>query len=665
MAYVEILTGENKGTVTRLSSETIIGRECEKGVRLHELNVSRQHATIRKKDSYFVLVDLGSANGTSVNGRNLYRYVPQPLYDGDVITICSTRLLFHAEGEDPSSFKKTSAGGDLSMRLTADRHPAPISATMDASRSSLLEISDKEKGGGSRALLEAVKRLQAMVKVSNDLGAMTKPETLLEKIMESIFDIFPNANRAFILLADKATGEMVPRLGRSRSSAPGDTEEFAISRTIIKTVVEKKQSILSQDAQQDDRFSTQESVVKFSIRSLMCAPFICRNELLGIISVDTKLTSSKFNAEDLAMLTSIAGQAAIAVKNADLFNAIEKESGLRSTLSRYLSKDIVEGVIDGTIPLHLHGEKKYGTLCFCDIVGFSAMAENMAPVEVLERLNKFFSITTEIIAGNSGTLHKFGGDMIMAFWNVMLPDENAELHAVMASVEMQIALWKFNSGLIRQGQPPIYVGIGCNSGNFAGGNVGGEERIEYTVIGDNVNLAQRVESLASRWQVFAAESTWRPIAGKCSALRLPAAQVKGKTAEIRIFSVRGVTGEAGNMLLNIPVSIVNNGGEAGKAMLVEFNTADSTVRCEVTGSAELPDLGPIILEYDLPELSRRIRLTACKKTAAAATTDTVQKVSAASSSVILENLSGEEAMAFFKPGNCMESDKTWESMKRH
>ncbi|MBN2188064.1 MAG: FHA domain-containing protein, partial [Chitinispirillaceae bacterium] len=409
MAYIEITTGEHKGAVTRLADETIIGRTVEKGICLSESNVSRQHASVRLKGKYFVLVDLGSANGTSVNGRKLYRFVPQPLYDGDVITIGSCTLAFHAEGQDPSTcMKKASAESaaekGLSMVLTSDTRRPSVNATIDASRG-MLEFSLQEKSGVSKALLDAVKRLQTMVKVSGDLGALTKPDELLEKIMESIFDIFPHASRAFILLLDKASGEMAPRLGRSRSSAPGGSEDFAISRTIIKTVVDKKQSILSSDAQQDDRFTGRESVVKLSIRSLMCAPFICKDELLGIISIDTVSIAHAFNADDLAMLTGIAGQVAIAVKNADLFAAVEQESSLRSTLSRYLSRDIVEGVIDGTIPLHLGGEKKYGTVFFCDIVGFSAMAEKMSAVAVVEKLNRYFGITTDIITRSGGTLH--------------------------------------------------------------------------------------------------------------------------------------------------------------------------------------------------------------------------------------------------------------------
>jgi adenylate cyclase len=657
MAFVEIIAGKNRGAVTRLADEAIIGREIDKGISLHEPNVSRQHACVRRKDAYFVLVDLGSANGTSVNGKKLHPHVPQPLYESDVIAIGSSRIVFRAEGQDPSALiKAATRSGGISMSLTADRRPLSVSATIDASRS-MLDLAEREKSGGGRALLDAIRRLQTMVRVSNDLGAQTKPDALFEKIMESIFDIFPNANRAFILLADKSSGDMVPRLGRSRTGAPGDGGDFAISHTIIKTVVEKKQSILSSDAQKDDRFAVQESIVKFSIRSLMCAPFICRDELLGIISVDTMSRSHTFTADDLSMLTSIAGQVAIAIKNADLFVAVEKESSLRSTLSRYLSKDVVDGVMDGTIPLHLGGEKKQGTVFFCDIVGFSAIAEKMSALDVVERLNRYFSITTDIITRNGGTLHKFGGDMIMAFWNVLLPDDNAQIHALRASVEMQIALWKFNGDLRVMGQQPLYLGIGCNTGEFAGGNIGGEERMEYTVIGDNVNLAQRVESLASRWQVFAAESTWRPAASSCCALRLPPAHVKGKNAEIQIYSVRGVAGDTGNVLLNVPVSIVNNDGAAGKAMLVEFLPAENAVRCAFPRGA-VPPGGPVTLAFDLPELAHEIRLTAGTIRA-----DTAAEGSGAGA--ILDDLSGDEALAFFRPGSCLASDKTWDAMVRH
>lgn len=712
MAYIEITKGKNAGKSFRLTGEAFLGRTADNTISLPDTNVSRRHAVIRPKDGYFIITDLASANGTFVNGTALRKYEPNPLNEGDIVVICSTTMKFHAEGQDPHSVKKAgakgvfggvlsifkgrkkvdkpvfspaamklnaggqepfrfkrdpSAGeatvkkhhsdiGSLTMVFSPEARIAPVSATMDAS-GSLIGGKTEEKDSVQELQL-ALKRLQAMVSVSNNLSAITKPETLLEKIMESIFDIFPHADRAFIMLRDPESGEMVPKLGRSRGSKTGQ-EEFPVSRTIINTVVDKKQSILSSDALKDGRFGAQMSVMSLSIRSLMCAPFMFKDELLGIISVDCMSGLHSFVHEDLAMLTSIAGQAAIAIKNSDLFSVIDKETQVRTKLSRYLSKDIVEGVIDGTIPLHMGGEKKYGTVFFCDIVGFTAMAEKFSAVEVVGKLNLYFAITTEIITRNRGTLHKFGGDMIMAFWNVLFADENAQENAIRASVEMQQAVWQYDCERHATGQPPIFIGIGCNTGEFAGGNVGGEDRMEYTIIGDNVNLAQRIESLASRWQVFVAESTYKPASSRCSAIKLPRAQVKGKAAAIQIYSIRGIKCSDGSMLLNIPVNVIGDKGAiSGTGMLVECRTVNNAPNLMFSSNIPLLKGAQVALEFNVPELNEAIRLNS-------EVIDAEQCNGTTSYNVVLGNCSGKEAIAFFKPGFCMESKKTWDEMKRH
>lgn len=709
MAYIEIIKGGNTGQSIRLSGEAFLGRTTDNAVSLPDTNVSRRHAVIRPKDGYFVITDLASANGTFVNGLRLQRYDPKPLNEGDSIAICSITMKFHAEGKVPRSSKKAawcagilrifksrekheksafspaemklSAGnkdifqlkkealpgestlgtqrrdvGSLTMVFSSKIRIAPISATLDAS-SDFLDGKPEEKDS-AKELLEALKRLQAMVRVSNNLSAVTKPEILLEKIMASIFDIFPHADRAFIMLRDPGSGEMVPKLGRSRSAKKGQGE-FPVSHTIINTVVEKKQSILSSDALNDGRFGAQLSVMNLSIRSLMCAPFMFKDELLGIISVDNMSGLHSFVHEDLAMLTSIAGQAAIAIKNADLFTVIDKETEVRTKLSRYLSKDVVEGVLDGTIPLHMGGEKKYGTVFFCDIVGFTGMAESLSAVEVVGNLNRYFAITTEIITRNRGTLHKFGGDMIMAFWNVMFADEHAQENAILASIEMQQAVWRFGCECNSAGQSPVYIGIGCNTGEFAGGNIGGEDRMEYTVIGDNVNLAQRIESLASRWQVFVAEQTYRPAAARCSAIKLPRAQVKGKSSAIQIYSIRGIRDADGTVQLNIPVTFIGDRGvSSGAGMLVECQTANDTLNLTLSSNVSFKKNAKITLEFNIPELSETVRMNSEVMSVESCEGSTAYNV-------ILGNCSGKEALAFFKPGFCMESKKNWDDMKRH
>jgi adenylate cyclase len=581
-------------------------------------------------------------------------------------------MVFHSEGRDPLAIRKKdptktvtigegpvkSRLAGLSMILTTETRAPSVSATMDASLSAL-EVRDEEKAS-QKGLLDAVQRLQAMVKVSQDLGTLEKPGALLEKIMSSIFDMFPHADRAFIMLRDKTSGELVPSLGRTRTRGNAQ-EDFPVSRTIIKTVVAKKQSILSSDAQKDGRFVSQQSIINLSIRSLMCAPFVCKDELLGVISVDTMSSLHAFGADDLAMLTSIAGQAAIAIKNAELYTAVEKETQVRTQLSRYLSPDVVEGVIDGTIPLTLGGERKRGTVLFCDIVGFTALAESLSALAVVELLNRHFRITTEIITRNRGTLHKFGGDMIMAFWNVMFADENAQENAMRSSIEMQAAVWQFGCELAAAGQPQIHVGIGCNTGEFAGGNIGGEDTMEYTIIGDNVNLAQRIESLASRWQVFAAQQTYDPASHLCTAVELPPALVKGKTLPIKVYSIRGIQGNGGDMLLDIPVTI--NSGKNGArttGLLTRFRKDCSELHLCLACDAPAAMGETWNCAFDLPELNRTVHLSATVAAVEEPAADAPH-----SRIAVLRDIDGAEAVAFFASGSLVDSGKTWAEMERH
>src|SRR2546428_3254734 len=350
MAHLEVLEGFHCGESFPLPDEACVGRHPESFLCLPEHHVSRHHARLLRRGNTFVIEDLRSSNGVIVQGKRLLPQAPHELHDGDEILICSPRMVFRADAllPKPSQLPRalspaliaaelmtkrialTGEGRALRLRMLREDAAQPgVALTLDASVN-LLEVSDTEKHT-DKGLQEALKRLQAMCQVSTALGAITDRETLLAKILVCLFDLFPAAERAFIMLRDKDT-RLVPVVARMRHGTAEPLQEVAISQTIVNEVALHKRSILSRDALDDSRFNQNMSVLDLSIRSMMCAPLLINGEILGLVQVDTCTTPRGFTAADLQVLTGISAQAAIAVKNLQLYEAIEAETARRISL---------------------------------------------------------------------------------------------------------------------------------------------------------------------------------------------------------------------------------------------------------------------------------------------------------------------------------------------
>ncbi len=668
MGHLYFSAGPQTGQTVPLKGTLTIGRSPGNLICLPDSRASRKHARIFEKGSSWWIEDLGSANGTYIGTQRLSPNTPANLPGNSDVTICSSTFRIVLD-ESESTLEKTAP--QMAGVITGEEQSKPeVSLTMDASRN-LMEISESEKKS-EKGLNDAIRRLQAMVQVSVDLGGVSARHEILEKVMERIFDVFPVADRAFVLLRHPHTGEMLPAAGRKRKAEESADETFAISRTIIKAVTQNRQSMLSSDAMTDQRFGAQQSIANLQIRSMMCAPFLCKDELIGVISVDSMSCLQAFDENDLAMLTGIASQAAIAIKNSDLYERVEEEAEKRTLLSRYMSPDIVSGVLDGTVPLELGGKKAHGTVFFCDILGFTRLSETMEAENVIDRLNRCFQLTTNVITKRKGTVHKFGGDAIMAFWNVMFDDPEHEKNALLAGIDMQKAIWLFDMEMQKEGNPPIYLGVGCNTGSFAAGNIGGEGVMEYTVIGDNVNLAQRIESKAGRWQVLISESTFGTIRSDISAVALPQVLLKGKSQPINIYSIRAVRESDHCMRMAIPARILDAKRKpAGSAMIVGMENNELLVQTgmdiDMQDSASLrvftkdTRANPVmILELNLPEFSSARHIIGIVQSVETETFPTEHKL------VHLRNLqASDDTLTILQPGGLLNSEKTWDQMPRN
>jgi adenylate cyclase len=219
---------------------------------------------------------------------------------------------------------------------------------------------------------------------------------------------------------------------------------------------------------------------------------------------------------------------------------------VRSAFSQYMSPTLVNRLADNPGQMKLGGEMRDLTLLFCDIRGFTSISERLDAHELTELINRFLTPMTRVIMEAEGTIDKYMGDCIMAFWNAPLDVGEHRRLGVMSALEMRRKLVELNAELAEEsaakGEPPIElgIGIGLNSGICCVGNVGSEQRFDYSALGDTVNLAARLEGQCKTYgvEVILSEGTMRGLEDMAT-LELDLIQVKGKTEPIRIFSVLG------------------------------------------------------------------------------------------------------------------------------
>jgi adenylate cyclase len=210
-------------------------------------------------------------------------------------------------------------------------------------------------------------------------------------------------------------------------------------------------------------------------------------------------------------------------------------------LQRYVSPQIAAYVIDHPDKCILGGEQVTATVLFSDIRGFTAMSEKLTPKQVVERLNEYLQAMTDVVFERDGAVDKYVGDCIMALFGIPVPHLDHARRAVATAIDMQAALLKLQAKWRAEGLPLIEIGVGVNTGEMVVGNIGAQQRLDFTVIGDAVNLASRVESLNKEMhtRILITESTYQFVKDEVEARGPLTAHVKGKEEEIVVYEVFG------------------------------------------------------------------------------------------------------------------------------
>ncbi len=221
-------------------------------------------------------------------------------------------------------------------------------------------------------------------------------------------------------------------------------------------------------------------------------------------------------------------------------SGLRERERIRSTFARYVSDQVAERILKEEDELDLAGELRQVTVLFLDIRGFTILSEHLHPRQVVALLNDYFEIIIEVIFKNEGTINKFIGDSIMAIYGAPQTIKHPELQGVKTAVDIQASIGKFNWQRMQDGKPVVNFGIGIHSGEAIAGNIGSALRMEYTVIGRDVNLAQRIESTTKEGQILISESTYKVVENLIEAQQKDPVRMKGIVDPIPLYEVLGL-----------------------------------------------------------------------------------------------------------------------------
>lgn len=496
-----------------------------------------------------------------------------------------------------------------------------------------------------------------------DVGQMVNSTLELDEVLRVVMDTIiqlTGAERGFLMLReDGATGKLVIHIARNWEKVALDSSEHLISQTVINRVANEGQPVVTTNAQEDDRFGNQESIIAYNLRSILCVPLKVRGVVTGVIYTDNRIKTGIFNEAKRNLLTAFANQAAVAIENARLFKSVrqtlnevtelknlmdnvfasiasgvitadiedkvllcnrateailghKRESmvnrplneilppitaelasyldmvrktdqqvvGLefnpvmpnrgQVTLSLNLSPlknaeqatqgvtivvdDLTEkkrlekqrgmfermvskAVIDQLDPdqLQLGGKRNQITTIFADVRHFTSFSEKYDPELLVSVLNRYLSEAANAILDEGGTIDKFMGDAVMAWFNYPIQQPDHSLRAVRAALAICDSLPKLHQEL-----PPEFhlnFGVGVHYGDAVLGLVGTQNRLEFTAIGDSVNTAKRIQENAAGGQILISEALYNQVADQVIVRQVEAVQAKGKSQPVPVYEL--------------------------------------------------------------------------------------------------------------------------------
>jgi class 3 adenylate cyclase len=420
---------------------------------------------------------------------------------------------------------------------------------------------------GSSTLGTGLLDLNTLVKASQTISSEVVLGRLLERLLSILIEN-AGAQRGLLLLSRagelyvEAEASVVSDEAAVLMSIPIDTSEGAslIPIAVAHYTARTKEVVVVDDAQQDPRFMADPYVQKRETRSVLCQPILHQGQMIGLVYLENDLVTAAFTPERTRLLELLSGQIAVSIKNAELVEHLEEKVRERTTqlelrtqfieqtFGRYMSSEIADSLLKSPEGLDFGGQKRTVTILLSDLRGFSSFSETLPPETIVKMLNNYFSEMTTVVQKYNGTIDEFIGDAILVIFGAPLQRRDDAERAVACAVEMQMNMSRVNSWNAQHGFPALEMGIGINTGEVVAGNIGSRKRAKYSVIGNNVNLAGRIESYTIGGQVLISKSTRDAVKTPLKILRTITAEPKGVSRPVTIYEVGGLGGDHGLVL---------------------------------------------------------------------------------------------------------------------
>ncbi len=319
------------------------------------------------------------------------------------------------------------------------------------------------------------------------------------------------------IIAAKGTAERIGSL------------KFAVDKGIAGYVFTTGKPELVNDATKDPRYIVNEN----HSYALICVPILTKDRILGVVNISNSEPIS-YTSQDLKLFTALVTQASGAIENALLHESKLQEERIKNNLERYLSPQVAQAVINDAGEVSLTTSKRRIAMLFSDIRNFTTKCEELEPEQLVAYLNEYFTQMVDVIFTNQGTVNKFVGDMIVAMFGAPSAIADREYWAIAAAINMQKRIKELPIDWIRAN---FITGIGISTGDVIVGNIGSPQHMDYTAIGDEMNIASRLQGLAQGGQILVTRSVYEATQASFQFREFGTLPVKGKKNLVEIFEV--------------------------------------------------------------------------------------------------------------------------------